>query len=105
MVYMPNTVKGKAWKLARPFYGPYRVLATTPTNLEVKPVDKPDAEAIFVSLDRIRPCYPELPNVSWCGNAKHKRSKKKPQAKKTTETPVRTSGTVTRSMTKLQISN
>ena len=23
MVYMPSAVKGKAWKLARPFYGPY----------------------------------------------------------------------------------
>ena len=51
MVYMPSAVKGKAWKLTRPFHGPYRVLATTPTNLEVKPVDKPDAESIFVSLD------------------------------------------------------
>ena len=59
MVYMSSAVKGKAWKLARPFHRPYRVLATTPTNLEVKPVDKPDAESIFVSLDRIRPCYPD----------------------------------------------
>ena len=80
MVYMPNAVRGKAWKLARPFYGPYRVMATTPTNLEVKPVDKPEAEAIFVSLDRIRPCYPELPDVSWCGNTKRKQSKRKPKA-------------------------
>ena len=99
MVYMPSAVKGKAWKLARPFYGPYRVLAATPTNLEVKPVDKPDAESIFVSLDRIRPCYPELPNVSWCGNAKYKRNKKKSQVQEETQ-PVRTSGPVTRSMTK-----
>ena len=99
MVYMPSAVKGKAWKLARPFYGPYRVLAAAPTNLEVKPVDKPDAESIFVSLDRIRPCYPELPNVSWCGNAKYKQNKKKSQAQEETQ-PVRTSGPVTRSMTK-----
>ena len=101
MVYMPSAVKGKAWKLARPFYGPYRVLATTPTNLEVKPVDKPEADAIFVSLDRIiRPCYPELPDVSWCGNEKRKRNKKKPQAEKDTELPPRTVGPITRSMTK-----
>ena len=100
MVYMPNAVRGKAWKLARPFYGPYRVMATTPTNLEVKPVDKPEAEAIFVSLDRIRPCYPELPDVSWCGNTKRKQSKRKPRAKEDTEIPARTSGPVTRSMIK-----
>ena len=100
MVYMPNAVRGKAWKLARPFYGPYRVMATTPTNLEVKPVDKPEAEAIFVSLDRIRPCYPELPDVSWCGNTKRKQSKRKPKTKEDTEMPARTSGPVTRSMKK-----
>ena len=97
MVYMPNAVKGKAWKLARPFYGP---LATTPTNLEVKPVDKPDTESIFVSLDRIRPCYPELPDVSWYGNAKRKQNKKKPQVQEETQKQIRTSGPVTRSMTK-----
>lgn len=100
MVYTPSAVKGKAWKLARPFYGPYRVLATTPTNLEVKPVDKPDAESIFVSLNRIRPCYPELPDISWCGDAKRKRNKKKPQVQEETQKPIRTSGPVTRSMTK-----
>ena len=84
MVYMPNVVKVKVWKLARPFYGQYRVLATTPTKLEVKPVDKPDAEAIYDSLDRIRLCYPELPDVSWCtcGNTRRKRnSRKQPKAK------------------------
>ena len=108
MVYMPNAVKGKAWKLARPFYGPYRVLSTTPTNVEVKPVDKPDADSIFVSLDRVRPCYPELPDVSWCGTAKQRQKRKtatrKRQVPATEETELpapitRTSGPVTRSMT------
>ena len=65
MVYMPNAVKGKSWKLARPFYGLYRVLSSTPTNVEVIPVDQPNAESIFISIDRIRPCYPELPDISW----------------------------------------
>ena len=100
VVYMPGAVKGKAWKLARPFYGPYKVLATTPTNLEVKPVDKPDAESIFVSLNRIRPCYPELPDISWCGDAKRKQNKKKSHMQEETQRPIRTSGPVTRSMTK-----
>ena len=85
-------------------------MATTPTNLdsEVKPVDKPEAEAIFVSLDRIRPCYPELPDISWCGNTKQKQNKWKPKAKEDTEIPARTSGPVTCSMTKkaqLQMNN
>ena len=25
MIYMPSVVTGKAWKLARPYHGPYRV--------------------------------------------------------------------------------
>ena len=36
MVYMPGEVKGKAWKFARPYHGPYRLLSITPTNAEVR---------------------------------------------------------------------
>ena len=62
MVHMPQSVSGKAWKLARPFYGPYHVLSLTLTNAEVKLIDKPDSESIFVALNRVRFCYPELPS-------------------------------------------
>ena len=34
MIYMPSVVTGKARKLARPYYGPYRVLSATPMNIE-----------------------------------------------------------------------
>ena len=70
MVYMPHSVSGKAWKLVRPFYGPYRVLSLTTTNAEVA---KLDSESIFVALNRVRLCYPELPSKSWSGQ-KSKRS-------------------------------
>ena len=36
MIHMLGVVKGKAWKFARPFHGPYRVIGVTPTNVEVK---------------------------------------------------------------------
>ena len=39
MVYFPNQVTGKAWKLARPYFGPYKVLSLTPMNAEVQSVD------------------------------------------------------------------
>lgn len=55
MVHMPGSVKGKVWKLARPFHGPYRVISVTPTNAEVWLVDQPGADAIFVSLSKVRP--------------------------------------------------
>ena len=75
MVYMPHEVTGKSWKFARPFFGPYRILSVTPTNVEVRLVDKPEEDPIFVSLDRVRPCYGELPDVSWSGHSRRKRKK------------------------------
>ena len=36
MVHMPGELKGRAWKFARPFHGPYRVVAVTLTNPEVQ---------------------------------------------------------------------
>ena len=50
MVHMPGNVKGNAWKLVRPFHGPFRVTSVTPTNAEVRLVDEPKSETIFVSL-------------------------------------------------------
>ena len=47
MVHMPGSVKGKAWKLVRPFHGPYRVLSVTPSNAEVRLVDQPDSDPII----------------------------------------------------------
>lgn len=38
------------------------------TNAEVRLVDDPIAKSMFMSLDCIKPCYPELPDVSWIGH-------------------------------------
>lgn len=54
MVYFPNLVKGKAWKFARPFCGPYKILSITPTNAEVQLWNNSKDKPIFVALDRIR---------------------------------------------------
>ncbi len=78
MILMPGEVKGKAWKLARPFHGPYRILSLTPNNAEVVLVDRPKDSSIFVSLDRVRLYYPELEDdVSWTGPRKRKRNRRK----------------------------
>ena len=107
MVHMPGTVKGKAWKLVRPFHGPYRVVSVTPTNAEVRLVDQPEADSIFVSLSRVRPCYSEMADVSWSGNNKSQKKNRKQTAKHVTTTielsvNPHTSGPVTRAMTRLQ---
>ena len=81
MVHMPHEATGKTAKLARPYFGPYRVLNLTPTNAEVRLIDKPDDPSIFVSLDRVRPCYSELPNRSWSGHTSKRKRKRKSSAK------------------------
>ena len=77
MVHMKGTIKGKAWKFSRPYHGPYRVVTVTGSNAEVRLVDDPAADSIFVSLDRVKPCYPELPDISWTGHTKRKAHKNK----------------------------
>ena len=54
LVHMPHEVRANAWKFACPFHGPYRIVNLTPTNAEVKLVDKPAKASIFVALSRLR---------------------------------------------------
>ena len=82
MVYMPGEVKGKAWKFARPYYGPYRLLSITPTNAEVRLVDRPDEKSKFVPLDCVRSCYPEMTDSVWTGHHSKRRCKPTPRAAK-----------------------
>ena len=79
MVHMPAEATGTSWKLAKPFYGPYRILSLTPSNAEVRIIDKPEEPSIFVALSRLRLCYPELPDVSWTGKSKKRRRNKDPR--------------------------
>ncbi len=95
MVLMPSEVKGKTWKLARPFHGPYQV---TPTNAEVRLVDEPMSESIFVALNRVRRCYPEQANTTWTGRKKRKKLRRKVQSDPAGV--LRNGGPVTRSMTR-----
>ena len=50
MVHMPHESTRKAAKLARPFFGPYRVLSVTSSNAEVRLVDRPDEPSILCLL-------------------------------------------------------
>ena len=109
MIYMPSAVTGKAWKLARPYHGPYRTRIECnpgPTNVEAGIVDDPDAETIFVAVNKVTPCYPEQTNTLWKGQRKRKSGTvSKPTLSKTTKSksqssPTRTTGPVTRSMTR-----
>ena len=69
MVFFPSQVKGKAWKLARPYFDPYKVLSFTPTNTEVQLAHDPESESIFVALDRVCHCYNEMSDKVWMGHS------------------------------------
>ena len=60
MVYFPDQVKGKAWKLAWPYHGPYEVIA-------LRLVSSPRNDSIFVAMDRIRACPAEMTDETWMG--------------------------------------
>ena len=75
MIHMPHEATGKSAKFARPFFGPYRVISITPTNAEVRLIDRPGDATMFVSLSRVRPCYEELPDESWSGHTRRRRRK------------------------------
>ena len=65
MAYFPDRVKGKAWKLDRPYLGSYQVLSLTPTNAKVRLINSPQSNSTFVGLDRIWACYKEMNNETW----------------------------------------
>lgn len=64
-MYMQAARSGKAYKLARSYHGPYHVITSSESTVEVRPVDRPNASSIHVALDRIRVCIDEIPDVFW----------------------------------------
>ena len=108
MVHMPGTVKGKAWKFARTFYGPYRILTITPTNPEVHLVDKPEERSIFVALERLRMCPGEMKDVSRSGGERRRKpATSKPTSKGKSSAPPEQpsySGPMTRARTRAALS-
>ena len=60
-VYMPAERLGKAYKFARPFKGPYRILTMFDNGAEVKLIEKLQTHPIRVALNRVRRCPHEIP--------------------------------------------
>ena len=63
-VYSPSRKQGKAYKLARPFMGPYRILKLYTNGADLRLIAKPAAASIRVSLNRIRMCPKEIAESS-----------------------------------------
>uniref|UniRef100_A0A914XA95 RNA-directed DNA polymerase n=1 Tax=Plectus sambesii TaxID=2011161 RepID=A0A914XA95_9BILA len=70
-VHMPLETLNKDRKLSRPNYGPYEITAISDTNADLQLVDD-DQVRLSVALDRLRPCYKEVPNISYTGRSKRR---------------------------------
>ena len=70
LVYMPVAKATKAYKFARPFHGPYRIIEQSDTGVTVRPIDKPQTDPIRVAYNRIRHCCNSLPDKFWPTRAK-----------------------------------
>ena len=64
-VFKPAAKSGKAYKFARPFHGPYRIVKLYDNGVDVWPVDRPQEATIRVPFNRLRVCPEEIPNESW----------------------------------------
>ena len=64
-VFMPAAKSCKAYKFARPFHGPYRIVKLYDNGADVRPIDRPQETPIRVPFDRLRMCPEEVPNESW----------------------------------------
>ena len=53
-MYIPKEKLTKAYKFARPFHGPYRVVEVLDTGVSVRPVHWLQEESFRVNLNRLR---------------------------------------------------
>ena len=64
-VHMPWAKQGKAYKFARPYHGPYHVVAVHDTGVSVCSIDNPSKDPIRVAFNRVHPCADGIPDVFW----------------------------------------
>ena len=53
---MPEAKRGKAYKFARAFHGPFRIVEMMENEAIVKPVDRPQKDSVRVAIDRLQAC-------------------------------------------------
>ena len=63
-VYKPSTKTGKAYKFAKPFHGPYRILTLHEGAADVVLIERPEEASIRVPFERLRVCPEEIPESS-----------------------------------------
>ena len=64
LVYTPSKKKGKAYKFACPFVGPYRVQEAYDNEAKLQHISKPASQPMRVALNRVRLCPAEITDAS-----------------------------------------
>ena len=82
-LYMPAAKSCKAYKFAKPFHGPYRIVEQNETGVAVWPVDQPQVNPIRVAYNRIRCCAGSIPDLFWPIRSKVSQVASKRQARTT----------------------
>ena len=75
-LFKPAERTGTQRKFARPFHGPYRLVEVGTNTARIRPVDKPEDDAILVSLDRLRRCPDEVADEFWPSRSTRKKTRK-----------------------------
>ena len=75
-VYMPKEKANKAYKFARPFHGPFRVVEVLETGVVVRRVDQPQGETIRVAFNRVWRCPNPIPEDEFWPVKKSRQLKK-----------------------------
>ena len=73
-VYTPSEKKGKEYKFACPFVGPYRVLKAYGNGAKLQRISKPNSQPIRVALNRVRLCPAEIRDTSSKGKEDDKQT-------------------------------
>ena len=76
-VYMPAVKACKAYKFARSFHGPYRIVELSKTGIVVHPVDQLQADPIRVAYNRIHQYSGLIPDKFWPTRTRVIRTKSK----------------------------
>ena len=54
----------KAYKFAKKFQGPFRIMAIYDNGVELKNINKPDSKHIRVALNRVQRCPKEIKELA-----------------------------------------
>ena len=63
-VYMPAAGEGEAYKLAKKFQGPFRILAIYGNGLELANINRPGSKHIRVALHHVQRCIEEINDIT-----------------------------------------